>query len=288
MHAPLGMIRAFILAITLGVLLGGCAGMVAERFSGSVSKGILNQDDPATVRAGAPAYLLLIDGMIEGDPHNQELLVAGSRLYASYATVFVEEPTRARRMTDKSLNYARRALCDERPHICRADQGPYATFVATLADTSKGDLATLYAYGAGWAAWINARSKDPVALADLPKVEAVLDQVLALDGNYERGQPHLYLGILRSQLPPALGGKPEVGQYHFRRAVNLSQERDLTAKVEYARHYARLIFDRDLHDQLLHEVIADDPLEPGLTLSNVLAQEQARLLLESADDYFGE
>ena len=56
------------------------------------------------------------------------------------------------------------------------------------------------------------------------------------------------------------------------------------AKVEFARRYSRLVFDQPLHDRLLNDVLSADPEEPGLTLSNTLAQQQAKELL--ADDYF--
>ena len=58
------------------------------------------------------------------------------------------------------------------------------------------------------------------------------------------------------------------------------------AQVFYARHYARMMFDRKLHDRLLKEVIASDPKFPGYTLTNMLAQKQAAELLESADEFF--
>ena len=58
------------------------------------------------------------------------------------------------------------------------------------------------------------------------------------------------------------------------------------AKVEYARRYARITYDRPLHDRLLHEVLDADAVEPGLTLSNVLAKRQAKELLGSAESYF--
>ena len=72
----------------------------------------------------------------------------------------------------------------------------------------------------------------------------------------------------------------------FERAIALSAGRDLTAKVEYARRYARIIYDRPLHDRLLREVLAAETVAPGLTLGNVLAQRQAKELLASADSYF--
>jgi hypothetical protein len=56
--------------------------------------------------------------------------------------------------------------------------------------------------------------------------------------------------------------------------------------VLYARQYARLVFDRPLHDRLVQEVL-DAPSEvEGLTLSNILAKQQAQVLKNSADDYF--
>jgi hypothetical protein len=57
-------------------------------------------------------------------------------------------------------------------------------------------------------------------------------------------------------------------------------------KVEFARGYARMLYERELHDRLLDEVMAADPNVPGYTLTNVLAQRDADDMLASADDYF--
>ena len=54
----------------------------------------------------------------------------------------------------------------------------------------------------------------------------------------------------------------------------------------FAQQYARLVFDRELHDKLLNEVMNADARVDGLTLINLIAKEQASELLESADDYF--
>ena len=58
------------------------------------------------------------------------------------------------------------------------------------------------------------------------------------------------------------------------------------AKVLYAERYARMLYDRELHDRLLTEVLAADPYVPGLVLQNTLAQERALALMASADAYF--
>jgi hypothetical protein len=123
-------------------------------------------------------------------------------------------------------------------------------------------------------------------VAQLGKIQLLMTRVTELDENYELASAHIYLGALDTLLPAALGGKPEEGKQHFERAILLSKDRNLTAKVLYAERYARLVFDRDLHDRLLNEVIAADKTEAGWTLANTLAQQKAQQLLQSADNYF--
>lgn len=279
------------LMVLAGVLLAGlhlsaCTSMVTSKLGDNLSTAIANQNDPDTVRAGAPAFMLLIDGMISGNPNDQRLLIAGSRLYSAYAAVFVENPERARKMADRAYDYAKRALCQRQTKICELRKGPYLELLPAIKATTYEDIDALYAYALSWALWIQTHSSDWGAVADLPKVEAMLEQVIALNAKYEQGEPWLYLGIIRSQLPPALGGKPEKGAEAFEQAIALSDGHNLMAKVEYARRYARLVFDRELHDRLLNEVLKADPEAPGFTLSNTLAQSQAKKLLQSAADYF--
>ena len=282
------MIRS-LLALFLIMPLAGCASMMSSatgRLAADLSDAILEQNDPETVEAGAPAYLLLIDGLIRDNPKSEDLLRSGAKLYGAYAGVFVKDPERAQRLTDKSRAYAERALCQHRSELCGFDKRPYDDFRAALAGLNKDDVPALFTFASAWAGWIQAHSSDWNAVADLAKVRAAMERVVALDESYERGSAHLYLGVMTSLLPPALGGKPEEGRGHFERAIALSQGHDLMAKVEYARRYARLVFDRPLHDRLLNEVLQASATAPGLTLSNTLAQRTARELLKSADSYF--
>jgi len=46
------------------------------------------------------------------------------------------------------------------------------------------------------------------------------------------------------------------------------------------------LYERELHDRLLNEVLEADPESDGYTLMNLMAKEQAKELLASADDYF--
>ncbi len=281
------LVRAFVV-LSLLLAMVGCASSAMRGMADSLAKSIANQNDPITVRDGAPAYLLLIDGFILDMPEDEGLLLAGAQLYGSYAGIFVDDVERAKRMSEKARSYAQRALCQEYIDICRSDLSSYEQFIAVIDQFDKNRVALVYSYATAWAGWVQAHSRDFAAVADLPKIEALLDWVVGVDAGFEKGQAQFYLGVLRTLRPPALGGDPEVGRAHFERAIEFSAGRDLLVKVEFARRYARLMFDQELHDRLLQEVVAADPVELGLTLSNTLAQVQAHELLDSSTDYFEE
>jgi len=272
----------------LAILCGACASVLPRTFSDNVSHAILNQNDPETVRAGAPAFLLMLDGFIDANPDDRDLLRATADLYAAYATVFVDDTDRARRLATKAREYARSALCKGTSGTCDGLTKTYTEFVTSLGGFGKNDLPYLYSFSAAWAGWVQTHDEDWNARADLPKIEALMQRIVVLDESYQWGRAHLYLGVLNSQLPPSLGGKPEQAREHFENSIALSQGRDLISKVEFARRYARLVFDQGLHDRLLREVLDADPLFPDLTLSNVIAREEASRLLADSPDYFGE
>jgi hypothetical protein len=281
---------AFRLAGLLAVLSlsTGCSFFIdraTDSAADNLTAAILNHDDPETVRDGAPAYLLLMDSLAEGTP-DADTLAGASSLYAAYAALFAEDPARAARLSARSRDYADRALCEHAERTCGLGRLDYDSLLGRLEGTRESDLPVLYAYSVAWLVYIRAHSDDWTALADLPKTEALLERIVALDDVYENGNPHLFLGVLKTLRPPALGGEPEEARAHFERAIEISGGRDLSMKVEYARGYARTLYERELHDRLLTEVMEADPVAPRLTLTNTVAQREARTLLDSADDYF--
>jgi hypothetical protein len=278
---------------TIGIaailILTGCASLMnsaTSRMADNLTLAILNQTDLETVRTGTPAYLLMIDGLIAGSPDNTELLLAGSKLYASYSSAFIDDQIRARRLADKSLTYATAALCSEIVDLCdRLDTRP-KEFHQAVIGTNADKLPVLYGFATAWASWIQANSSDWDALADLPKLSILFEHCLNLDETFDLGGIHIYLGVLETQLPPSLGGKPEKGRVHFERAIEISAGKNLMVKVLMAENYARMIFDRQLHDRLLHTVLSEPSEYSGLTLINTLAKKQARILLAESEEFF--
>ena len=280
--------RAFsLLAISLS--LGACASLVSNAATGladNLSLAILNQDDPELVRAGAPSYLLLLDSFVEGSPDDPDILAAGATLYATYGAVFAEDPVRASRLTSRARRYALQAMCESYSPACGWDDANYDEFVATLDGIGPKKAEYLYTYGFASLAYLRAHSSDWNSLAELPQIEALFSHYLDISGDEVNGSVFTYMGILLTLRPPALGGEPERAREFFEKAIAVTDGKDLGAKVEFARGYARLLYERELHDQLLNEVVAADPYQDGFTLSNVLAQEDAAALLSEADDYF--
>ena len=270
-------------------IMGGCASIIRSqttKLAESLSSAISNQDDPETVRQGAPAYLLLVDGLIHDDPDNIELLLTGAKLYGTYAAAFVADAPRTKLLTSRAQEYGTRALCRQNAGICPVLSRPYGAFVQSLAALSRADVPALYGWAAATAGRIQAHGDDWNAIAELPKIEAAMGRVTELDEGFDHGGAHLYLGVIQTLRPPALGGKPETARRHFERAIELAGQSHLMAKVLFAKHYARLMFDRELHDRLLREVVAARVHYPGQTLANTLAQAEARSLLATAAEYF--
>lgn len=263
----------------------GCTTLIGGMAADTLASAILDQDDPELVSSGVPAYLLLIDGMIAQHPDNAALLSGGAQLFALYGSRFAPAE-RAPILTGKARRYGERAICLAHATACGWADDDYATFVAELDAVGKKDIGPLYSYAVSWLSNLDATSEDWTAVAELPWVEAALERTLALDETYENGAVHGYLGILNSLRPPALGGKPDVAREHFERAIELSEGRDLSIKVEYARRYARLVFDQELHDRVLTDVINAPVQAPRYTLFNVLAKQEAQDLLTTSKEYF--
>ncbi len=291
-HVPSLILSASSLRVSLLFLLTisftGCAFFPSpsQKAATVFSNAILNNNDLQIVKDGAPAYLLLLEALVAASPKSEGILLAASKLNGAYAGAFTTEPKRIQILSDKSFSYAQRAFCSRKQNFCELQSMSYEDFNDAINQTKAKDINSLYTVGVAWAGWIQAHSDDWNAVADLAKVKAIMNRVIAIDEAYDGGGAHLYLGVLDTLVPPSLGGKPEEGRKHFEKAIALCDNTNLMYKVVYAEQYARLVFDRDLHDRLLNQVLEASPVHDGLTLINTLAQQKAELLLASGDEYF--
>ena len=276
-------------ALVSMVLASGCSSLIKgqmNKFADNFSLAVMDQTDPQVVADGLPSYLLLMDGLLKQNPESDGVLMASAKLNSAYASVFIDDPQRSMTMTAKALDYATRSICITHKEYCQVRTQPFEEFSTLISQSSEKEVGMLYDYASTWATYIQSHSQDWNAVAELPRVKAMMEQVAQLDETYDYGNSHLYLGVLATLIPPSLGGKPEVGKKHFERAIELSEGKNLIAQVTFAEQYARLVFDQELHDKLLNEVLNSDVQHEGLTLTNTIAQQRAQQLLDSSSDYF--
>lgn len=285
---PASALRRILIAAAVAVLLvgvGGCAATIGQSAGERLAVTLINSEDPDTVRLALPSYLLAVDALLP-DSDSAALYRSAAAMNSSYASQFATSPEQKRRLADKAWRYAQQAACLEDEDWCALVTLSQGDLILLLAVAEEEDLPLLYNVGSVWATWIESHSDDWNAIAKLGQIQLLMERVVQLKDDYEQGNAHLYLGVIATLVPPALGGKADVGQQHFERAIQIAQHKNLMAQVLYAERYARLVFDRELHDRLLQEVLAADSEAEGFTLSNTLAQDKARLLVKSADQYF--
>ena len=273
----------------LCILLASCGQFISnakQDFAQNLAATIAEHDDPDTIEQALPGYMVLVSSMIRSEPDNVDLLLSGAKLYGTYASVFVDNKQRQRVLAQRAYDYASHAVCISKPDLCHAATASYHQYEQSLQEFTLEDVELLFAYGSAWAGLIEASSSDWNAIAELPRVKAGLERVIQLDEKVANGNAHVYLGVLDSLLPPSMGGKSELAKAHFEKAIELSQGSNLMAKVLYAEKYARLLFDRELHDKLLHEVVAVNISKSKNRLVDVIAQQRANILLANASDYF--
>jgi len=283
----------FLLIAAVSLSVEGCMPskkltvMSAGSLLEDISRASAKQSDLRIVREGMPAYLLLMDGMVEAWPDNDRILLGAAQGYSSFASAFIaeEDATYAGALTARAKEYALRALEVRGFENLRSKSAD--DFNAGLEELDGADLPYLFWAASCWGSWISLHIDSMAALAELPKVEAMMRRALALDGGFYYGGPHLFMGIWYASQPRIAGGNLEISREHFQKAREFAQGQFLMTDVYFAQYYARKAFDRDLFISTLKRVL-DTPagIKPELTLLNTVAQRKAGELLNRVDDYF--
>ena len=277
--------------LILLILLQGCSTLstrMAIPMVESQYASINEESDPVLAEQAIPASLKMLEGMLRSDPENEALLKNLAEGFCGYAFSFIEDtdPKRASRLYLRGRGYAERLLAADGATEQLTAQNP-EQFKNTLKALGADQLPGLYWMGQCWAGWLMLNLDDLQAFVAISKVEAILQRALALDESYHYAGPHLLLGAFYGGRSNMLGGKPDKARGHFERCIELTQNKFLMAKVLYAKTYAVQKQDPALFKKLLGEVLdAPADLLPDQQLSNAVAKQKARKLLESADDLF--
>ena len=252
-----------------------------------VARASFKQSDVKLVREGMPSYLMLIDGMVEALPQNKQLLITAAQMYASYAAAFIQDEDKAYAITlyAKARSYGLRAL--EQNGFNDPLSRSFEDFEAGLEMMQIKDVPYLFWAASCWGSWINLNRRSMEAMAELPRVVAMMKRVLALDEAFYYGGAHIFMGVLEASKPRIAGGDLNSARDHFLRAIELGDGRFLMTKVYYANYYAKKAFDRELYTSILEDVLGIPvDIVPELTLLNTAAHTKAKKMLDEVDKYF--
>lgn len=254
-----------------------------------------------------PASLKTVEGFHMVDPENKRLVKILAEGYCQYATGFIEDEwevasldkrfddaeyhsQRATKAFIRCMGYGLELLGGDWK---KALVGDAASFAKKVSGAGKDERDGLLWTGVGLAGAINQNKDDIALVSQLPKARAIFEKVAQLDENDEgrdaalRALPHIALASMAVAMSKALGGKPEVGAKHFQRAMEITKNKFLLAKVFYARRYAVAVQDKALFRKALVEVLQTDPaVWPDQRLANEIAHRRARRYLKNEKEWF--
>jgi hypothetical protein len=275
------------LLVLLCCCLSSCAGLITSTVIKPAVGNLQQQTDIDLVCEGAPSYLLMLDSMLVSSPENNDLLMTAAQSYSAYATALGEcggSDARITAIAEKARLYGLRLLHPLLPRGSATDTG---TFDRQLAQLRKSDVPAYFWGASGWLTWVLQQKGSPGSIADTVFIEKIMARLLELDPSYQGGSIHLFFGAYYAAKPEMLGGRLDLSAEHFDKALAISERKFLLTHVTYAEKLARMTMNKELHDNLLNEVLAF-PLDsaPQFGLSNRIAVNMAKKLLE--ENYFAE
>jgi predicted anti-sigma-YlaC factor YlaD len=300
-------LRRLTLLLPLALAIGGAQGCALKHLAmNSVANSLAKSgdsfggdDDPALIRDAAPFSLKLLESLLEELPRHRGLLLAACSGFTQYSYAFVESDAELIKDSDyrgfvRLQDRARNMYLRGRDYCLRSLELGYPGIRTRLAADPPGalrrmgqaDVPLLYWTAASWGRTIAISLDRPALIDDLPAVQALIRRALQIDEAFKQGALHEVMIALESA-PEAMGGSPERAREHFERALTLSSHASAGPYVTFARsvllpQQKRVEFTEMLNRALEIDVDANRPLR----LANILAQQQARFLLEHLADLF--
>ena len=105
-HSFCRAVKSPISAVVVSILLvSGCSSVISSAtkdFAAQLQSTISNHNDPEMVKAAIPAYMLLLESMLDENNPEPDLLFAAADMYTAYSAAFVSESTNCKGTIGKS------------------------------------------------------------------------------------------------------------------------------------------------------------------------------------------
>jgi predicted anti-sigma-YlaC factor YlaD len=260
-------------------------------------------NDPELVGDALPFAIKMYESMMVSIPWHQGLKLRTGSLYIMYANAFLQTP--AEMLPDIEfekqeflLNRSRNLYLRGRDIILKALDKKYPGFLKNmnekkydqaLAPMKKEDAPFLYWGAAGW---LGAYAIDPLDMKiglTVPGAKAMMDRVLEIDENFEKGTIQDFYVSYYGAMPENMGGDANKAREYYKKALEASGGKATSPYLSLATTVS--VNEQNLKEfkELLNKVLEVDPdADPDNRLVNILNQRKARWLLEHAGNFFVE
>ena len=260
-------------------------------------------NDPELVGEALPFAIKMYESMMVSIPWHAGLKLRTGSLYIMYANAFLQNP--AEMLPEKELekqefllNRARNLYLRGRDIVLHALDKKYPGFLKNmnekkydqaLAPMKKQDAPFLYWGAAGW---MGAYAIDPLDMKiglTMPGAKAMMERVLHVDNNFEKGTIHDFYVSYYGAMPGNMGGDASKAREHYKKALEAAGGKTTSPHLSLATTVSVNEQNYKEFKELLNKVLEVDPdADPGNRLVNILNQRRARWLLEHAEDFFVE
>jgi hypothetical protein len=282
-----------IILLTISVILfEGCIQTLALRtMGGLLDNGLAafnEESDLQLAHEALASNLKLIEAMIKSDPENEQFLTFAAQGYTAYAMAFCEDDSveRARVFYLRARDFGMRALLKNKKFKA-AMEGDISDFRKAVQTFGRDDVPAVFWTAFSWGSYINITRTDVAGLADLSKVQALIEFTAEKDPGFYFGGAFLFLGAIEANTPKSLGGNPDKARKYFEKCMELNGGKFLLTQLYFAKTYAVNTLDQQLFQSLLKDV-EDAPIDilPEARLANVIAKQKARKLSTQESNLF--
>jgi hypothetical protein len=284
--------RRLLFFIPAVILFEGCIQTIALRSMGGIlDNGLAAFNEESDIQLAHEALgsnLKLIEAMIKSDPENEQFLIFAAQGYNSYALAFCEDDSveRARVFYLRAKEYGMRVLMKNKK-FKEALNGDITTFREAVKTFDKDDVPAIFWTAFSWGSYVNITRTDVAGLADLSKVQALIEFVAEKDSSFYHGSAYLFLATIEGSTPRSLGGNPDTAKALFHKCLTVNGGKFLMTQLYYAKTYAVATQDQPLFESLLKQVEDASPdILPDARLANVIAKQKARRLLAQESELF--
>jgi predicted anti-sigma-YlaC factor YlaD len=263
----------------------------------------LGDPDPELVGAALPFAIKMYEALLSKNPGHQGLILTTGSLFIMYANVFVQGPAEmlpleAYAERERQLERARKLYLRGADIIATGLEKNYpgwggaykkGTLPSYLAKAGKDDVPLLYWTAAGI---LSAFALNPFDLdlgMRIPELTALIGRAYELDPDFNQGALDDFYVLFYASLPEGMGGDHSLVEPHYQKALEKSRGLSASPYVSYATAVAIPAQDYETFKTCLEAALAIDvDKEPMTRLANILSQQKARYLLDSAPDFFAD